>query len=127
MLQSASKIKTKCPSLKKTGYDDEQAGVIADHVMDAALCGYEYSGLPKLLNIVDAPYFKKPRQAFRTVKETAVSALIDGGNNVGMLAIHHATREAIERATQHGFAIICLSNCWMSGRTLAGSRSPVRT
>ena len=104
-------------AMRGIGFDAEEARILADHVVDAALCGYEYSGLPKLLNIIDAPYFKEPRQPFRTVKETAVSALIDGGNNVGMLAIHHATREAIERATQHGFAIVCLSNSWMSGRS----------
>jgi hypothetical protein len=27
------------------GYDAEEARIIADHVIDAALCGYEYSGL----------------------------------------------------------------------------------
>lgn len=104
-------------AMRGIGYDAEEARILADHVMDAALCGYEYSGLPKLLNIVDSPDFKNPRHPLRTVKETTVSALIDGGNNVGMLAIYHATQEAISRATQHGFAIICLSNAWMSGRS----------
>jgi LDH2 family malate/lactate/ureidoglycolate dehydrogenase len=103
-------------AMRGIGYDDE-ARILADHVIDAALCGYEYSGLPKLLNIIDSPDFKNPRHPLRIVKETSVSALIDGGNNVGMLAIHHATRDAIRRATQHGFAIICLSNAWMSGRS----------
>ncbi|MDD9906433.1 MAG: Ldh family oxidoreductase [Rhodospirillaceae bacterium] len=104
-------------AMRGVGYDAEEARILADHVMDCALCGYEYSGLPKLLNIVDAGFFQEPRQPYRIVKETAVSALIDGGNNVGMLAIHHATQEAIARATRYGFAIICLSNSWMSGRS----------
>ena len=99
------------------GYNVTEARILADHVIDCALCGYEYSGLPKLLNIVDAAFFQKPRQPYRIVKESAVSALIDGGNNVGMLAIHHATQEVIRRATQHGLAIVCLSNSWMSGRS----------
>lgn len=104
-------------SMRGIGFDAEEAHIIADHVMDAALCGYEYSGLPKLLNIVDSPYFKEPRQPLRTLKETSVSALIDGGNNVGMLAIYLATQDAIDRAQKHGFAIVCLSNSWMSGRS----------
>ena len=37
------------------GYDEEDARILTDHVLDAALCGYEYSGLPKLLNVVDYP------------------------------------------------------------------------
>jgi len=32
-------------------YDAGEARIVADHVMDAALCGYEYSGLAKILNI----------------------------------------------------------------------------
>ena len=27
---------------------------IADHVIDAAMCGYEYSGLAKILNVPEA-------------------------------------------------------------------------
>ena len=37
--------------LRRVGYDEEEARVIAAHCMDAALCGYEYSGLPKILNV----------------------------------------------------------------------------
>jgi len=116
-LTAAAAQKLSERAMRGIGFDGDEARVLADHVMDAALCGYEYSGLPKLLNIADSEKFKEPRQPVRIVRETAVSALIDGGNNVGMLAIHHAARQAIERATQHGFAIICLSNSWMSGRS----------
>jgi len=104
-------------AMRGIGYDAEEARIIADHVMDAALCGYEYSGLPKLLNVVDAPRFRLPRQAPHIVKETSVSALIDGGNNVGMLALYHATQDAIRRAKAHGIGIVCMSNAWMSGRS----------
>jgi LDH2 family malate/lactate/ureidoglycolate dehydrogenase len=104
-------------AMRGIGYDAEEARILADHVMDAALCGYEYSGLPKLLNIVDARRFKLPRQRPRTVKETSVTAMIDGGNNVGMLAAYYATQDAIRRAKQHGLAIVCLCNAWMSGRS----------
>ena len=30
-------------TLTRAGYDAEEAQIIANHVMDAALCGYEYS------------------------------------------------------------------------------------
>ena len=50
-------------AMRGIGYDAEEAKIIADHVMDAALCGYEYSGLPKLLNVVDAPRFGQLGQA----------------------------------------------------------------
>ena len=38
-------------ALRGIGYDHDEARIIADHVIDAALCGYEYSGLAKILNI----------------------------------------------------------------------------
>ena len=50
-------------SLQKIGYDAEEARIIADHVVDAALCGYEYSGLPKILNVAEHRQLKEPRRS----------------------------------------------------------------
>jgi LDH2 family malate/lactate/ureidoglycolate dehydrogenase len=99
------------------GYDHDEARILADHVIDAALCGYEYSGLPKLLNIADYPRFKAPRRPLSVLKETGVSVLFDGGNQNGMLGMYHATRVVIERASAHGFALVGVDNLWMSGRS----------
>ena len=49
-------------AMRGAGYDAGEAWILTDHCLDAALCGYEYSGLPKLLNVVDARDFQKPRQ-----------------------------------------------------------------
>jgi L-2-hydroxycarboxylate dehydrogenase (NAD+) len=104
-------------ALAGIGYDAEDAGIIADHVVDAALCGYEYSGLAKILNIPETPRFAAPRHPMTVLRETDVSTLYDGGNNIGMLTLHHAAREAIAKATARGFALIGLTNSWMSGRS----------
>jgi LDH2 family malate/lactate/ureidoglycolate dehydrogenase len=104
-------------ALRGIGFDPEEARIVADHAIDAALCGYEYSGLPKLLNVADSPRFRSPRTPLRTLRETSVSVLFDGGNNNGMLAMYQATRAAIERALQHGFALVGVTNTWMSGRS----------
>ena len=99
------------------GYDAPDARVIADHVVDAALCGYEYSGLAKILNIPESPRFAMPRRPMSVLRETAVSTLYDGGNNNGMLTLHHAAKAAIAKAASHGIALIGLTNSWMSGRS----------
>src|SRR5437660_1933487 len=104
-------------AMRGIGYDAEEARILADHVIDAALCGYEYSGLPKLLNVAEHPRFKAPRGPMRVLKETGVSVLFDGGNQSGMLAMYHATRAAIERAQEHGFALVGVNDIWMSGRS----------
>jgi LDH2 family malate/lactate/ureidoglycolate dehydrogenase len=104
-------------ALRGIGYDAEEARIVADHVIDAALCGYEYSGLAKILNIPEHRRFKRSRQPIRVVRETEVSILLDGGNNVGMLAMYHAARAAIEKAAAHGVAVVGAFNSWMSGRS----------
>ena len=104
-------------AMRSIGYEHDEARIITDHVIDAALCGYEYSGLAKLLNIPEHRRFKLPRQPMRVVRETEVSALYDGGNNVGMLAMYHAAQAAIDKAAAHGFSLIGVTNSWMSGRS----------
>ena len=104
-------------AMRGIGYEPEEARILTDHVIDAALCGYEYSGLPKLLNVADHPRFKAPRRPMRALKETSVSALFDGGNQSGMIGMYYATRAVIERASAHGFALVAVTNLWMSGRS----------
>jgi LDH2 family malate/lactate/ureidoglycolate dehydrogenase len=104
-------------AMRGIGYEPDEARILADHVIDAALCGYEYSGLPKLLNVADHPLFKAGRRPMRVIKETSVSVLLDGGNQSGMLGMYHATRAAIERAQAHGVALVAVNNIWMSGRS----------
>jgi LDH2 family malate/lactate/ureidoglycolate dehydrogenase len=103
-------------ALRKIGYGEADAAIIADHVVDAELCGYEYSGLAKILNIPDERRFALPATPLRTISETAVSALLDGGNQIGMVASRHATQLAIGKAQASGFAIVGIGNSWMSGR-----------
>ena len=62
-------------ALQGTGYDTQEAGILADHMLDAALCGYEYSGLPKVLNIIEHPKAQQPRTAMTLVHETGMSTL----------------------------------------------------
>ncbi|MBV9862970.1 MAG: Ldh family oxidoreductase [Alphaproteobacteria bacterium] len=104
-------------ALQGIGYAEEEARIVADHVIDAALCGYEYSGLAKILNIPEHRRFAQPRRPLAVLRRTEVSILYDGGNNVGMLAMYHATRAAIELAQARGFAVVGVTNSWMSGRS----------
>jgi LDH2 family malate/lactate/ureidoglycolate dehydrogenase len=99
------------------GYSREEAETIADHFVDAALCGYEYSGLPKLLDAVEDGRRLKPRSPMRLVRETNVSALFDGGSNLGMLTLSCLADVMIAKASSHGFAVGGLMNSWMSGRS----------
>ena len=104
-------------ALGRIGYDAEEARIIADHVVDAAMCGYEYSGLPKILNVAEHRQVLQPRQPMRVLRETPVSTLFDGGNNNGMVTMFRASQVAIEKAGAHGFAVVGVNNSWVSGRS----------
>jgi LDH2 family malate/lactate/ureidoglycolate dehydrogenase len=104
-------------ALRGVGYYDDEARIIADHVIDAALCNYEYSGLAKILNISESEHFKLPRRPMELLRETDVSPTFDGGNNVGMLALFHAAEATIKKAAAHGIALISVTDAWMSGRS----------
>ena len=58
--------------MRGIGYDNEEARIIADHVLDAALCCYAYSGLAKILNITDSLKFRDPRRPMTVVRESPV-------------------------------------------------------
>src|SRR5215470_9866305 len=104
-------------ALRGIGYDADEARIVADHCIDAALCGYEYSGLAKILNVADSDHFKASRRPMSVMRETDVSIAFDGGNNVGMLSLYYAAEATIRKAAAHGIALISVNDAWMSGRS----------
>src|SRR6201990_3501354 len=103
-------------ALRGIGYHDDESRIIADHVIDAAMCGYEYSGLAKILNVFESGHFRLPRRSMKVLRETEVSLAFDGGNNVGMLALFHAAQATIKKTAAHGIALVSVTDAWMSGR-----------
>jgi len=103
-------------ALIELGFTSEHAAIVAAHLVDASMWGYEFAGLPRILVIAERPELKKPRTPVSIVKETSVSALLDGGNNVGYVSLLRAVEVAIEKVRTSGIAIIGLRNTWFSGR-----------
>src|SRR5215475_11175080 len=103
-------------ALRGIGYHNDEARIIADHVIDAAMCGYEYSGLAKILNVFESEHFRLPRRSMKVLHETEVSLAFDGGNNVGMLALFHAAQATIKKTAAHGVVLVTVTDAWMSGR-----------
>jgi len=103
-------------TLMRVGYSGEDARIIVDQLVDNALCGYRFAGLPRLLAIAGDERTGKTRAPVRTVHETPVSALIDGGNNVGYIAAYRAAEIAIRKGRQGGMASVGAYNSYYSGR-----------
>src|SRR3954469_11881259 len=103
-------------ALRSLGLAPEDATIVATHLVDASTWGYEFAGLPRILVIAGRPELKKPRTPISIVRETPNSALLDGGNNMGYVALLRAVEVAIEKVRNSGIAIIGLRNTWFSGR-----------
>src|SRR4051812_42584345 len=103
-------------ALIELGLTPDEAAVVATHLVDASMWGYEFAGLPRILVIAERPELKKPRTPVSIVKETPVSAQLDGGNNLGYVSLLRAVDVAIEKVRKSGIAIIGLRNTWFSGR-----------
>jgi hypothetical protein len=103
-------------ALRRIGYSYEDAKIIVDQLIDNALCGYRFASLPRILAIASDPKTKEPRRPVSVVQQTPISALIDGGNNVGYISCHHAAQKAIEIAQVSGFASVGVYDSYYSGR-----------
>jgi LDH2 family malate/lactate/ureidoglycolate dehydrogenase len=103
-------------ALRAIGFTEEEAPVITAHLVDAALCGYPFAGLPRILTINDSPRTHQPRSAVKIVHETEISAMMDGGNHVGYYAVYQAMKVAIAKAKKSRIAIVGMYRSQMSGR-----------
>lgn len=103
-------------ALTRAGMSAENARITADHLVDANLCGHEFSSLPRVIALAEALRDKAPAKATRVVRENHCSALLDGGDNVAYVVSIHAIDKAIEIARKNGVAVVCANNTWFSGR-----------
>ena len=72
-------------ALAALGFNDADAAITTDHLLDAALRGVTYGGLPRILTIAErVAQFVDRRTPIAIERETDISAAIDGGDNVGM-------------------------------------------
>jgi LDH2 family malate/lactate/ureidoglycolate dehydrogenase len=83
---------------------------------DNALCGYRFAGLPRILAIAREAKTRNVRVPVAIVHETPTVALVDGGNNVGYVAVYRGAEIAIAKAKQNGIAAVGVYNSYFSGR-----------
>lgn len=103
-------------AVQRIGYTAEDARIVVDQLIDNMLCGYKFAGLPRILAMAGDKKLKLGRTPITVVKETPVSALMDGGNNVGYVAAFRGAEKAVEKARTHGIACVGVYNSYYSGR-----------
>src|SRR3954454_9559910 len=102
-------------ALSRIGYDEDDSRIVTDQLIDNLLCGYRFAGLPRILAIAREAKSKNVRVPIAIVHETPVSALVDGGNNVGYVAVYRGAEIAIAKAQQSGVAAVGADNSYFSG------------
>jgi len=89
-----------------SGYSEEDAAIVTDVLMYAELRGNN-QGLIKLVAGTLAP---RPATEIKVTRETGVSALIDGGQRVGMVIMRQAVDIAISKAKTSGISVVGVTN-----------------
>ena len=103
-------------ALARIGFPAEEARIVTDQLIDNSLCGYRFAGLPRILAIARDAKTGAARTPVRVVHETPNSALVDGGNNVGYVAVYRGMEIAIAKAKEAGIASVGVYNSYYSGR-----------
>jgi hypothetical protein len=93
---------TRRSGARPIGYGGDDSRIITDQLIDNSLCGYRFAGLPRILAIAREARTRNARVSIAVVHETPVAALVDGGNNVGYVAVYRGAEIAIAKAKQSG-------------------------
>ncbi len=103
--------------LARHGMAEQHARQVADHLVEAALCGHEFSSLPRVLAIVEELRRRAAAPGtIEVVREDGAFAHIDGGDHIGYVVSLVAVDKALEIARRHGVAVVTANNTWFSGR-----------
>ena len=103
-------------ALTRAGMSPESARIVADHLVDANLCGHEFSSLARVVAITDELSRKAPPGPIRVAREDRSSAVVDGGDNIAYVVSLAAIDKAVEICGKNGVAVVVANNTWFSGR-----------
>jgi LDH2 family malate/lactate/ureidoglycolate dehydrogenase len=99
-------------ALLKMGVPPEDAGIIADVLITADLWGVHSHGVAhlKMYHERMKTGLQLPVTRWQVVKETPTTAVIDGGNGMGMVVGTRAMELAIQKAQKFGLGAVAVRN-----------------
>ncbi len=98
----------------RMGFEPAEADVIADHLVDAALCGYP-EALGRLVTLYGQPH--RSGRTITVAHDSPAAVRLDGGGGLGYLVLDRLTSMLIDRARTHGLALGGAYNCTGGGRS----------
>lgn len=103
------------------GVPDATAAMVADHLLDAEMCGVRSHGLirvPQYLEVIVEGIVNLHGELTVT-RESGATVVLDGQNGFGPVMALQAMDHAIERSERHGIGAATLVNCSHTGRLAA--------
>ena len=103
-------------TLITNGLSKDDAVIIADHLIEAELCGRASHGLLRIPQIIEK--IPQNTQKAEIVKNAPAYALLDGTGELGYLVAYQAVNIALEKAQTTGIALVGVKNsghCGMAG------------
>ncbi|MEW6402581.1 MAG: Ldh family oxidoreductase [Chloroflexota bacterium] len=99
-------------ALLKMGLPAQDAKIVADVLITSDLWGVRSHGVAhlKMYHERMKAGLQLPSTRVRVVKDTPTTAVLDGGNGMGMVVGHYAMKMAIEKARQYGLGAVAVRN-----------------
>ncbi len=99
--------------LLKANLTDSQAAAVADYLVWAEMTNNKTQGIVKMIGTEPIQSIV-PEAEMKVVKDTKLSQIIDAGKNPAPLSATRAMDTAIQKANEHGFAIVGVRNTFSS-------------
>ena len=96
----------------------ESARIVADSLVESNLVGHDSHGVLRVgsyVQMVDEGRMD-PSGEILTVRESASTALLDGGNGFGQIISHRAMALALAKARDHDQGLVAVRHCGHTGR-----------
>ncbi len=106
-------LRNKVIDTLKNNFSDEEAGRIAEYLIWAEMSGIKTQGLIKMTGTEPLQNIK-PQHEIKIERDTKLSQLINAGAYPAPLVSQKATDVVIEKAKEHGFAIVSVHNTFSS-------------
>ena len=93
-----------------SGSSEEEANIIAEHLIGANLRGHDSHGVIRTLSYITGVNENRfdVNGKFSIVQETPSTAVADGGMNLGQVAAHHAMNLSIQKAHYSGIGMVTI-------------------
>ncbi len=108
-----TELREKILSTLSSGFDEEKSSRIADYLVWAEMSGIKTQGIIKMTGTEPLQDIK-PVQDITIERDTKLSQLINAGAYPAPLVSQQATDTVIQKAKEHGFAIVGVHNTFSS-------------